>query len=216
MTPLVHTRALCVRYRTGFAIGPVDLSIDKGIYRLVGRNGAGKTTLLRCLCGAQRVSSGEVAILGRDPLREHRARADVGYLPAVPELPGFLRVDEAWQVVSALRGDQRWDGRALRKHLGLDGRMRLDHASAGQRARAELLVALAGDPPVLLLDEPFGHLDRAGAALLAEYLDSRRSARAILVVSHEEPPLRFDAEIELPSRPSGSSAEPGAAGLSVS
>lgn len=188
-----------VRYPTGFTVGPVRFALGPGIYQLTGRNGTGKTTLLRCLCGAQRPTSGQVRVCGADPLTDASARATIGYLPAVPELPNFLRIDEAWELLAALRGRPRWDGRALRSQLGLDGAMRLSSASAGQRCRAELLAALAGDPTVLLLDEPFSHLDPGSTQVLNQLLDGYRATRTVLLISHRPLDLTVEGIVDLPT-----------------
>lgn len=186
-----------VRYPSGLTVGPVTASFDRGLYHLQGENGSGKTSLLRCIAGAQRVSAGRVRVCGRDPLRQPAARADVGFVPAVPELPGFLRVDEAWQITAALRGRPDWQGEVERELLGIDGRMLLEQCSAGQRCRAELLAALAGDPPILLLDEVFSHLDPGAVERVARRLASWRDTRVILLTSHEALPVRVDGTIRL-------------------
>ncbi len=195
------TRLRCVdlrlRWPSGFEAGPLDLDLGPGVHHLRGRNGSGKSTLLRCLCGASRRSTGVIGIEpGGDPRRDVEARRRVALLSAEPELPGFLTVDEAWAELAAIRGRPGWDGRAVRERLGIPD-LPLAHCSAGQRRLAELLAALAGDPRVLLLDEPFANLDPVSCARLAAELDRRRAEVVVLVTQHGEPPVRLDSVHEL-------------------
>ena len=114
-----------------------------------------------------------------------------------PNLPDFLTVDQAWQTVAALRRAADYDGTALRERFGLPGSMRLGECSAGQRARAELGAALAGDPPILLFDEPFSHLDTQGVDDLQALLDELRSSRCILLIAHRLMDLVVDSVVML-------------------
>ncbi len=187
---------LVVRY-PNFRVGPVTLSLGVGIHHLRGDNGCGKTTLLRALCGDLRAQEGTVRIGGFDPYNQPAGRVHMGFAPSAPDLPGFWTVDEAWQSLAALRGRPDWDGQTARRSLGLPGHLRLDEASAGQRHRAELLAALAGDPYVLLLDEPMAHLDGRGLNLLTTWFGQWRTNRIVLVTTHAELPVKADSVLEL-------------------
>ncbi|MCK6505002.1 ATP-binding cassette domain-containing protein [Myxococcota bacterium] len=185
------------RWPGGFALGPVDLSLGPGLWLLRGRNGAGKTTLLRCLCGGLVPTTGQVRICGEDPVASAHARRLVSWAPAQPDLPDFLTIDEAWRTLAALRGAPAWPGEPLRDRMGLPPHLRLSHASAGQRRLAGLLAALAGDPAVLLLDEPLSHVDAAGRAEILALLGVLRAERVVLVTSHEDLPVAVDGQAEL-------------------
>jgi len=195
------TAALSYRYPAGHQVGPVTLDLGPGVHHLVGGNGTGKTTLLRCLCGELRGSEGSLSVAGHDPRAAGaegvEGRRAVARLAAEPELPGVLTVDEAWQQLAALRGAPRWDGDALRRRLDVPGHLPLAHCSAGQRRLAELLAALAGDPPVLLLDEPFANLDPAHVDRVVEVLEELRSERVMVLTTHGPPPLVPTSQIRL-------------------
>lgn len=173
-------------------VGPLDRTFGPGIVHVRGENGAGKTTLLQVICGELRPTSGAVHLDGNSPLTDRATRARVSFLPAVPELSGFLTVEEAWQMMAALRGRPAWDGSTFYARLGLDPHRRLDQLSVGQRRKAELLSALAGDPDLLLLDELFAPLDQASVVEVASMLEAKRGERIVLLTAHA--PLPFGVE----------------------
>jgi ABC-type multidrug transport system ATPase subunit len=90
-----------------------------------------------------------------------------------------------------------WNGRLYCDALNLDPTLPLSKASAGQRQKAELICALAGDPEVLLLDETFSHLDQASLAQLCVWLREWSTSRVILFAHHGEPPLAADATLRV-------------------
>jgi len=200
MKPALQVTELLYRYRAGFSLGPVDLDLGPGLVHLRGPNGSGKTTLLRCLCGALHPTGGRIRLCGGDPVRDPATRRLVAFLPAEPDLPDFLRVDEAWQTLATLRGAHGWSGAGLCESLELPPDLVLAHGSAGQRRKAELVAVLAGDPPVLLLDELFNHLDRDAVRIVTSWLSDWRRDRLVLAAGHV--PLDADATLDVrPGRP---------------
>ena len=187
----VRLDAVEARFASGRVIGPVSVTIGPGLTHLVGPSGAGKSTLIRLICGEVRCGFGTVRVGGADPFADASVRASIGTLSTHPQLPGLFTVDEAWRWHAVVRGRPDWDGEALREALGLPGGLRLDRASAGERQRAELLAAVAGDPALLLLDEPFSHLDVTAAAILAGWLETWR-ARTVIITGHAALPMRVD------------------------
>jgi len=184
-------------YPSGFQAGPLRLDLGPGLTLLRAPNGAGKTTLLRCLCGENRRSEGTLSVCGHDPRHSLDGRRAVALLAAEPEMPDVLTVDEAWQQLAAIRGAPRWDGESLRRQLDVPGHLLLGQSSAGQRRRAELLAAAAGDPVVMLLDEPFANLDPAHVARVVDVLESWRPTRVVLLTSHTAPPMPLDGCVDL-------------------
>ncbi len=195
---MIQTDRLEFRHRGGFVLGPVSLSLGPGRHHLRGGNGSGKTTLMRLLCGDLAPRRGTVSICGGDP-RDHLARRAVAWMPAECDLPPFLSVEEAWRAAAALRSRPDWEGRAIQDALKLPGSLLIARASAGQRQKAALLAALAGDPGVLLLDEPLANLDAAAVQAVAGLLSDES---CILITAHVPPPLRIDSTAEfLPGEP---------------
>ncbi|MDX9722935.1 MAG: ATP-binding cassette domain-containing protein [Myxococcota bacterium] len=184
--PLLALESLRVGYGRGFSVGPFDQAWGPGLIQVIGPNGCGKTTVFRAICGELRPLSGRCKVLGQDSWRYPEIRREIGYLAARPELPGFLGVAESWRFAALMRGRPHWDGEPLCAQLGLSGSMRLSQGSQGQRRAAELLSALAGEPSVLLLDEPFTGLDDERVALLAQWLEDWRASRLVLLTGHAQ------------------------------
>lgn len=179
---MIEAHDLTVRYADGTGLGPWSLSLRPGVHVLQGPNGCGKSTLLGALAASLRRTSGSVIVAGGDPEHDAATRAKVGYLTAEPSLPAFLTVREVWRMHAALRGHPDWDGRPYEDALALPPSRRLAQCSSGMRQKAELLAALAGDPEVLLLDEPFTNLDDGSVAWLQAHLSTRGGT--VLIAHH--------------------------------
>src|SRR5436190_14229750 len=151
-------------------LGGLNLTIASGeILAVVGRSGAGKTTILKLVNGLLLPTSGTVFVDERDT-REWdgiRLRRKIGYVFQDVGLFPHMTVDDNVMVVPRLEGWPAERARARAHDLlalvGLPpdsfGARRPDQLSGGQRQRVGLARALAADPPVLLMDEPFGALD---------------------------------------------------------
>lgn len=177
----VVLRGLEVRYPDGTCLGPWTMDFGLGVHHLTGPNGCGKSTLIGAVATAVPRASGELVWDGLDPEVHTAARARLGYLAAQPSLPGFLTVREAWKMAAALRRRPGWDGVALEQVLSLPPEVRLSQCSSGMRQKAELLAALAGDPDLLLLDEPLANLDTASASWVRTRMTTHRG---IVIVAH--------------------------------
>lgn len=176
----------------------VALSVAPGeVVALVGRSGSGKTTMLRLVNRMLTVSSGEVRVGGRpvsawDPISLRRqtgyAIQDVGLFP-------HLSVGQNIAIVPRLlQWDQRRIADRIEQLLTLVGltpdefrERRPDQLSGGQRQRVGLARALAADPPVLLMDEPFGALDPITRAELHREFKGVQAAmhKTVLLVTHD-------------------------------
>lgn len=163
----LEVRDLTVRYGDTVAVAGLDLHLRTGeTVALLGPNGAGKSTVVNAVLGLV-PSTGSVQVLGRTPAAAVRAGC-VGAMLQHGGLPGEARVGE---VVELVRRSFGRAGRAMAWPLddlvvtagieGLLGRP-VDALSGGQRQRVLLALALAGEPPLLLLDEPTSAMDVEG------------------------------------------------------
>lgn len=171
------------------ALRDVNLKIPRGtIQGLVGLNGAGKTTLIRHLIGSLKAQSGEVRVLGHDPVRDPEGvLKQIGYMTEEDSLPKWMRVGE---LIDFCRGIYpTWDDRYaadLSEMFSLSKKTKLNGLSKGQRARVGLLVAIAHRPLVLILDEPSSGLDPIARSDILEAVIRTISddGRTVLFSSH--------------------------------
>lgn len=195
------------------AVRDATLSIEPGTFvALAGPSGSGKTTLLHLLAAVDTPTSGTVTVEGRDVRSLSRAaRADlrltrIGLVFAEDNLSPALTVAENVDLPLALRGMPRGerDARvaATLERVGMAhlGRRFPDALSSGEEQRAAVARALAGEPALVVLDEPTSHLDTVSAealtSLLAELVHERQVA--VVVASHDDRLLgRVDRVIRL-------------------
>jgi ABC-2 type transport system ATP-binding protein len=169
----------------------VNLAISEGaVVGLVGRNGAGKSTLLRSLTGLTLPYSGHCTLLGcPSHALDDATRARLGYVSQTGDLLSWLTV---WQNVAYIGSFYpRWQAErahALCARFELDENKRADQLSVGGQQKLALVMALAHDPDLLLLDEPVASLDplarRDFMRLLFEDAETRQQPRTVLLSSH--------------------------------
>jgi len=175
------------RYGAVTAIDQLSLAVERGeMFGLIGPDGAGKTTAIRLACGLIRPDAGRAAILGRNPIREHRAVSGaVGYLSQRFSLYGDLSIDENIAFFAEIHGVRRYRGPRDRllemTQLTAFRRRRADRLSGGMKQKLALACTLVHEPQVLLLDEPTTGVDpvsrREFWKLLSEFL-----ARGLTIV----------------------------------
>lgn len=173
----------------------VSFRVDPGeVVGLLGPNGAGKSTCFDLVMGLARPARGRVLLGDRDVTRwppHRRARLGLGYLAQEPSVFHGLTVRENVLAVLELGGLPRAErlcrADALLSELDLAAfaDRRAERLSGGERRRTEIARVLAGDPRVLLLDEPFSGVDPRSVADLRTRLEGLR-ARGIglLVADH--------------------------------
>ena len=177
-------------------VHPLDLTLGKGeLVGLIGANGSGKSTLLRALAGLLPAESGGVFLSGKPlhqiPLGE--VAQTIAYLPQSPECHWPLTADRVVALGRLpFRGcsgelDAQHITRALAAVDALHLRDRpVNELSGGERACVFLARALAGDPALILIDEPAAGLDPYHRLQLMELLQAlAREGRGILVVLHD-------------------------------
>jgi osmoprotectant transport system ATP-binding protein len=167
------------------------------VLALVGRSGAGKTTLLKLVNRLLLPDGGAILVEGRDTREWEsiRLRRRVGYVMQDVGLFPHMTIADNIAVVPRLDGweAERVDARSneLLELVGLPAQQYAtrwpDELSGGQRQRVGVARALAADPPVLLMDEPFGALDPlTRAELHAEFRRiQQRLRKTVIIVTHD-------------------------------
>ena len=187
---MIEARHLGKHFGGRAVLDDVSLRVERGeVVGLLGPNGAGKTTALRILAGVFPPTAGQALIDGHDVVREPlAARRRLGYAPEHPALyadmtvVGFLAFAAAMKDVAS----PRRAADAAIDHAGLSNvrDRRIGALSKGFRQRIALAVALVGDPPALLLDEPTAGLDPEQSAETRRLIRALGQTHAILVSSH--------------------------------
>jgi ABC-type multidrug transport system ATPase subunit len=176
------------RYGTSWALAGLSLEVPAGaVAALVGPNGAGKTTALRILATLEAPTAGAAAVDGHDVVAHRRAvRERIGHLGHRSPVYDALTAREhlAFDADARGQGPEEAGLEALPETLDLEPEVRAGRLSRGNRRRLGLARALVGDPPVLLLDEPFASLDPASRGAVADLL-ARDPDRTVLVASHD-------------------------------
>ncbi|RJF69009.1 ABC transporter ATP-binding protein [Deinococcus cavernae] len=195
MIELVH-----LEKRYGDALAVRDLSVtfpDGAITALLGPSGCGKTTTLRMINRLIEPTSGQVLLGGQDTrnLRPEVLRRGIGYVIQQIGLFPHLSVAQNVATVPDLLGkDRRATARRVDELLQLVGldpatfrEKRPAQLSGGQAQRVGVARALAADPPVLLMDEPFGALDPIGREALQTAFRQiqRQLGKTVVMVTHD-------------------------------
>jgi len=153
------------RYGAVEALRGVSFAVAPGqMFGLIGPDGAGKTTAIRTICGLLHTDGGRVRVLGRDPVKDHRAITSiVGYLSQRFSLYGDLSIDENIAFFAEIHGVSDYRGRRdrlLEMTQLTPFRSRLaDQLSGGMKQKLALACTLVHEPKVILLDEPTTGVD---------------------------------------------------------
>ncbi len=173
------------------ALDGCSLKVARGrVLGFVGRNGAGKTTAMRGIFGLVALDAGLVRWDGAVVTQE--SRADFGYMPEERGLYPRMRVRDQLIFFGQLRGleahaaGQEADRWLERLDLADRSTATLESLSHGNQQKVQLAVSLAGDPDLLVLDEPFAGLDPIAAETLSSVIrDEAANGKAIVFSSHQ-------------------------------
>jgi ABC-2 type transport system ATP-binding protein len=183
---VITTEGLTKRYGRRVGIEALTLSVPEGsVFGFLGENGAGKTTTIRLLLGFLRPDAGTARAFGMDCWRRSPAvKRRVGYLPGDLRLPAWYDGRSALRVAGLARNeDLRAAGEEIAATFGLDLAVRVREMSRGMRQKLGLVLALAHDPKLLVLDEPTAALDPPNQRRLYELLRARAAAGATVFFS---------------------------------
>jgi ABC-2 type transport system ATP-binding protein len=186
--PALKVRALTAGYEDRSVLTKIDLEVPGGQwFALLGPNGSGKTTLLTCAVGMLEPSEGDVLICGHSIRSEpSAAKRLLGFACAPESIPGLLTGHECLQIFAAAKDLRSVDEdvNELADILELSTRLshRVQGYSLGMRQKLAILLALLGEPKLIVLDESFNGLDPQSALILRKYFRTRVSSGRSSVV----------------------------------
>jgi len=210
MQPVIEIKGLEKTYGAGMAavraLEGVDLDVYAGeVLMLLGPSGSGKTTLLSIMGAILAATRGSVKIRGREI-----AGLDQSRLPGVrlenfgfifqgfnlfPALTARENVELALKLRKVAPAAGRRRATELLEQMGMGDRMDAHPAdlSGGQKQRVAIARALAGDPPIILADEPTASLDSQTGRIVSDLLASlaRYEGRAVVAVTHDPRMLHY-------------------------
>jgi ABC-2 type transport system ATP-binding protein len=174
------------------ALQGIDLDVPCGMFGLLGPNGAGKTTLMRIVAGLLECTSGSVTLEGEDLLTHPEvAWRQLGYLPQEFGFYPHLTGEDMLAHLLRLKGIDGPGGvKALarelldRVHLGFAARRKLKAYSGGMRQRLGVAQAVAGDPRLIIVDEPTAGLDPEERLHFYRLLAELAEDRIVLLSTH--------------------------------
>lgn len=192
MNYVIEAASLTKKYKNFKALDDLNLHVPVGsIYGLIGKNGAGKTTLIRLICGLQKIDSGEYYIYGIKNTDKEilNVRSRIGAIVETPAIYENLSARDNIVEELTLLGVPTFDDvDDLLKLVGLSdvGAKKAGKFSLGMRQRLGIAIALAGNPDILILDEPINGLDPEGIIDIRELILKLNKEKniTILISSH--------------------------------
>lgn len=196
---MIEFKNVVKQYPNGFrAVDDLNLMVHEGeICVLIGPSGCGKTTSMRMINRLISISSGEILIKGQpnNELPVEELRRQIGYAIQQIGLLPHMTISDNIAIVPRLL---RWDNNRISQRIdelldlvGLDPDITRDkyprQLSGGQQQRVGVARALGADPPIMLMDEPFGAVDPITREVLqAEFLQiQERVGKTIIFVTHD-------------------------------
>ncbi|WP_298976412.1 ATP-binding cassette domain-containing protein [uncultured Roseobacter sp.] len=192
--PLLQTSGLTIRFGGVTAVDGVDFTLKESELRcLIGPNGAGKSTFFKLLTGQLHPSEGHVHLRGQDisGARPHEiARQGVGIKTQVPNVFNALSVQENLWIAARHKHTPGFATELTEKiltqlHLTGIATKEVGQLAHGQRQWVEIGTVLAGEPELILLDEPAAGMTHEEVERTAELILEINKSRALIVVEHD-------------------------------
>jgi ABC-2 type transport system ATP-binding protein len=188
---MLEVAGVSKRFSDRMALDGVSFAIRPGeVFGFVGANGAGKTTTMRIMLGVLQADAGSVAWQGTAIDAERRRR--IGYMPEERGLYPKMKVGEQLEYLAELHGlprrEARRSVREWTERLGIAQRRAdpVHKLSLGNQQRVQLAAALAHDPDVLVLDEPFSGLDPVAVDVMSGVLREQAAAGVPVIFSSHQ------------------------------
>ena len=178
-------------YGTVIGVNDITLSLASGAHGLLGPNGAGKTTLLNLITGQLSPTIGSVRVLGMPSRSNPNLLRRLGYLPSTEGMYADVSAIEWVTYLTRLQGFNSHEAKQLalqaldRVDLSDQMHRNISTFSRGMRQRTRLAQAIAHEPELLILDEPFSGLDPIARYSMTKLLEGWISeGRSLIIASH--------------------------------
>ncbi|MCO8122230.1 ABC transporter ATP-binding protein [Stieleria sp. TO1_6] len=188
---MIELQHLTKMYGNVVGLNDINVTLDSAAYGLIGPNGSGKTTLINLLIGHFRPTIGSVTVFGKTPTRNREILRRIGLCPASDVLYPNVSALEWVRYQVRLHGiDRHQCGKLAEAALEIVGMTEamgrpMGTYSLGMRQRTKLAQAIAHQPDLLILDEPYNGLDPVGRSEMTTILKSWASeGRGLLFASH--------------------------------
>ena len=185
---MIEIRNVTKKFGDFTAIEDLSMKVDiSSVYGLVGYNGAGKTTLLKTIAGVYKADGGEVLIDGVNSYDSAEAKKKIFFVPDDIYFEAYSTISKMANLYSGYYEDFSYNLLdRLCEVFGLDKNAKLNSFSKGMQRQAELILGLATNPKIILLDESFDGLDPAKRNLMNKMLIEYSADRecSIIISSH--------------------------------
>ena len=184
---IIQTQNLGKSFKDKSVLKGVNMKVHQGsIYGFLGKNGAGKTTTIKCLLGLFLPTSGEGKILGQKSINlPNEVKARIGYIAQEHDLFPWMRVSQIIQYTKVFY--EKWNDEltsSLLKRFEISERDVVGKLSTGQAQRLAIVLTLAFEPDILVLDEPAAALDpSARRDFLETILDIIQDGKCTVLLS---------------------------------
>lgn len=172
---IIECNQLSKQFRNIHAVDKLDLEINEGdVFGFLGPNGAGKSTTLRMMVGLIRPSAGSLKVFGYDCWKQHtKAMAEVGAFIESPTFYGYLSGKDNLKILT--NAGRNCSDKEIDRVLDIVGLLHRSNDkvrtySQGMRQRLAIALAIAGNPKLVLLDEPTNGLDPQGMKEIRELI----------------------------------------------
>jgi ABC-2 type transport system ATP-binding protein len=162
MADILHVNNLHKSFGRNHVLENFQMTIKEGqVYGLLGKNGEGKTTLIRMIMGIIPVDKGKILYRGKEiHFNKPLYKKEVGYIPEDSVFFGWMTIDELMSFNSSFYpGWNQKKTDELLSRFELEGKLKIKNLSRGMKLKLGLVVALAAEPELLILDDPTSGMD---------------------------------------------------------
>ncbi|HEC76950.1 MAG TPA: metal ABC transporter ATP-binding protein [Thermoplasmatales archaeon] len=197
---MIEVKNVSYSYNGRKAIENVSFSVKKEFVAIMGPNGSGKSTLIKLVMGLLKPDEGEIKIFGEDA---EKTRNFIGYMPQKETIAKHFPIKVADIILMGVTNKKFYTKEDIKKAKEILEKVELSHTwnkkfnslSQGQQQRVLFARALAKEPKIIILDEPFSAVDLPSREKMISLLNERKKdGIEILIVVHNINPVLHDID----------------------